>query len=181
MDERSSSEDGCPQGAVKTDNINARERQVEWEPFIKRNARSVARGAKDRALTADDIAQEGRLRLLRVPASTPSTKAWVGTVVRNEMRRVAGRPSPYERLTPAAYKVADYRAESEKTAVMRMAVREWVDQLPDDVRAVYELTYVSDLSQREAAAVLGISQSKVSQLHQELLRAGRREFAPVAA
>ena len=181
MDECSSSEDGCPQNAAKTANTGARERQLEWDPFIKRNARSLARGARDRALTADDIAQEGRLRLLRLPAATPSTQEWVGTVVRNEMRRVIGHSTPYERLTPEAFKVADKRIESEKTTVMRMAVREWVDRIPDDVRAVYELIYVFDLSQREAAAVLGFSQSKVSQLHQELLRAGRREFAPLAA
>jgi RNA polymerase sigma factor (sigma-70 family) len=181
MDDCSSSPDGCSQGAAKTDNTGTRERQVKWDPFITRNARSLARGARDRALTADDIAQEGRLRLLRLPAATLAPEEWVGTVVRNEMRRVAGRTTPYERLTPEAYKVADKRIESEKAVVMRMAVRGWVDQLPDDVRAVYDLTYVFDLSQREAAAVLGISQSKVSQLHQELLRAGRREFAPLAA
>lgn len=181
MDECSSSADGCPQGAAKPDNTSAHERQVEWDPYIKRNARSVARRAKDRGLTADDIAQEGRLRLLRLPAGTPSPQEWVGTVVRNEMRRVAGRTTPYERLTPAANKVADNRIEPEKTTIMRMAVREWVERLPHDLRAVYDLLYVFDLTQREAAAVLGFSQSKVSQLHQALLRAGQRELAPIAA
>ena len=176
MDECSSSADGCPQGAAQTDNTSAHERQVEWDAFIKRSARALARSARDRALTADDIAQEGRLRLLRLPAATPSLQEWVGTGC---AMRCAAWPGAL--LHTSGYKVADKRIESEKTAVMRMAVRDWVDQLPDDVRAVYELTYVFDMSQREAAVVRGIGQSRVSQLHQELLRAGRHEFAPLAA
>jgi RNA polymerase sigma factor (sigma-70 family) len=57
-----------------------------------------------------------------------------------------------------------------------MSVRQWIRQLPDRLKRIYDSIYVRGLSQREAATFMRISQPRVSQLHLELLRRGRAEL-----
>jgi DNA-directed RNA polymerase specialized sigma subunit len=52
--------------------------------------------------------------------------------------------------------------------------------LPLQLRAVYIGIYVRDLSQREVARQMRISQPRVAQLHDELLRLGRARFAALS-
>jgi DNA-directed RNA polymerase specialized sigma subunit len=53
--------------------------------------------------------------------------------------------------------------------------------MPARLRAVFKLLYGSGYTQREPSSVLGLSQPRITQLHQELLQRGRLDLAAVAA
>lgn len=63
---------------------------------------------------------------------------------------------------------------------VRDAVRKWVASLPPRMQRVYALLYVEGVSQREAAVRLGLTQPRISQIHQELLERGRADLAHLA-
>jgi RNA polymerase sigma factor (sigma-70 family) len=178
MDDCSSLDDGCVNHAAmfQTDE----KQQRDWDRFITRSARNLARRTPDRALEADDIAQVGRLRLFRLGPAVAS-RNWVGKVLFNEMRREAGRPASPLPLDDAALAVTDQQVSSEAEILTRMSVRRWVAGLPLELRRVYELLYVDHATQRTAADKLGCSQSRVNQLHQELKERGRLELRALLA
>lgn len=178
MDDCSSHDDGCVNHAAKSQADEKQQRN--WDRFINRSARNLARRTLDRALEADDIAQVGRIRLFRLKPGAGS-RNWVGKVLFNEMRREAGRPASPLPLTDAAYAIPDERLESESDALTRMSVRLWLGELPPELRKVYQLLYVDGASQRAAAEKLGCSQSRVNQLHLELIERGRLDLALLAA
>lgn len=60
-------------------------------------------------------------------------------------------------------------------------IRKWIEKLPGNLRAIYEVLYVNGLPQRAAAAELNISQPRVAQLHQLLLIRGKKELANLVA
>jgi DNA-directed RNA polymerase specialized sigma subunit len=57
-----------------------------------------------------------------------------------------------------------------------MGVRRWIGQLPGPLRQIYNSIYVHGLTQRETARVLGVSQPRISELHNVLLERGRAEL-----
>jgi RNA polymerase sigma factor (sigma-70 family) len=177
MDDCSSRDDGCV-GAGKSS--TSEKQQRDWDRFITRSARNLARRTLDRALEADDIAQVGRLRLFRLRLAVGS-RNWAGKVLFNEMRRQAGRPASPFPLDDAAFAVPDTGIPSETEILERMSVRCWVAGLPSELRRVYELLYVDNATQRAAADKLGCSQSRVNQLHQELKERGRLELRALVA
>lgn len=178
MDDCSSHDDGCVNHAARS---QADEKQQgDWDRFINRTARNLAGRTLDRALEADDIAQVGRVRLFRLGPGVGS-RNWVGKVLFNEMRREVGRPASPLPMTDAAYAIPDGRLESESDTLRRMSVRRWVGELPSELQKVYQLLYVDGASQRAAAEKLGFSQSRVNQLHLELIEHGRLDLAPLAA
>lgn len=60
-------------------------------------------------------------------------------------------------------------------------VGHWAYSLPPILGKVYSLLYEHDLTQREAAAELGVTQARVSQLHAQLLKRGRIDLADLVA
>jgi len=176
MDDCSSLDHGCTNAA-----ITQTERLLQdWDGFIVRMSRNLARRVKDRALEAGDIEQVARARLFRL-APKSGSRNWVGKVLYNEMRREAGRAASPEALDDEAYALADNDAPTEGELLMRLSVRQWVAKLKPELRAVYSLLYVENLTQRQAAERLECSQSRVNQLHQELVECGRLQFVRRAA
>jgi len=71
-------------------------------------------------------------------------------------------------------------APSEDLEDPTIAVARWVAILPDRLRAVYEVLYEQRLTQRQAAAIMRVTQPRIAQLHKAILRRGRAELAEVA-
>ena len=62
-----------------------------------------------------------------------------------------------------------------------LAVQRWVSQLPDGLRRVYEALYVNEVTQREAAIQIGVSQPRIAELHRLLLQRAKQELVHLAA
>ncbi|MHB1684461.1 MAG: sigma-70 family RNA polymerase sigma factor [Bacilli bacterium] len=79
---------------------------------------------------------------------------------------IGSKPLSIMRLQEAAAQL-DYEA---------VELRIWLQVLPDIERTILEDLYVYDLSQRETAQLLHISQMQVSRLHRHALETLRREL-----
>jgi DNA-directed RNA polymerase specialized sigma24 family protein len=66
---------------------------------------------------------------------------------------------------------------AEYDAVAVAQVRRWVDSLKPSLQEVFDLIYRRDLSQREAASALQVSQPRIAKLHRQLLLRGRTDLA----
>ncbi len=60
-------------------------------------------------------------------------------------------------------------------------VGEWVRGLPERLAQVYELLYRQGFSQTEAAQIMGVSQSRIAQLHAQLLSRGKIDLVELVA
>jgi len=69
----------------------------------------------------------------------------------------------------------------EYDAIAVAQVRRWVDTLRPSLQEIFDLIYRRDLSQREAASTLQVSQPRIAKLHRQLLLRGRTELASVAS
>jgi DNA-directed RNA polymerase specialized sigma24 family protein len=76
-------------------------------------------------------------------------------------------------LIPA--EAADY------DAIAVAQVRRWVDSLKPSLQEVFDLIYRRDLSQREAASALQVSQPRIAKLHRQLLLRGRTDLVRLDA
>ena len=65
---------------------------------------------------------------------------------------------------------------AEYDAIAVAQVRRWVDSLKPSLQEVFDLIYRRDLSQREAAAALQVSQPRIARLHRQLLLRGRTDL-----
>lgn len=86
-------------------------------------------------------------------------------------------PSPIEYLR-ASSESADERLQQEETVA---ALRQAILQLKDQQRTVLSLYYFEELNAREIADVLGISESRVSQIRSKALSALRCIMSPMRA
>lgn len=60
-------------------------------------------------------------------------------------------------------------------------LKEHIEQLPEKQRLVLSLVYFNELSQKEVAQVLGVTEARVSQLHKEALERLRKRLRGAAA
>ncbi|MCC6648413.1 MAG: sigma-70 family RNA polymerase sigma factor [Polyangiaceae bacterium] len=152
-----------------------------WDGDMVRAARAAAGGDPD---AEADVAQEVRVRLLRVSRAQPGAAVpYVRTVIKNAVRDVHGREArAFSACSPLA---VDLDADSEPAVVpddgTAALVVGWVEGLPPRLRDVYEHLCAADRSQREAARRMNVSQPRVAQLHRELLERGRQDLAHLAA
>src|ERR1700684_3147494 len=65
----------------------------------------------------------------------------------------------------------------EYDAIAVAQVRRWVDTLKPSLQEIFDLIYRRDLSQREAASTLQVSQPRIAKLHRQLLLRGRTDLA----
>jgi RNA polymerase sigma factor (sigma-70 family) len=56
------------------------------------------------------------------------------------------------------------------------ALNQWVASLPGVLADVFEASYELELTQRQIAVRLGVSQPRVNQLHRQLIQLARRQF-----
>jgi RNA polymerase sigma factor (sigma-70 family) len=137
----------------------------------------------------DEIAQEARARVVAIARrGGPCDEPYIRTVVANATRRAAQREAQSLKQLPVAGDATEDEPSdaldvwsSATASLTREAVTEWLRDLAARFQAVYDLIYVQEHTQREAAAIIGISQPRVAQLHRALLRRGRIDLARFVA
>jgi RNA polymerase sigma factor (sigma-70 family) len=149
---------------------------ASWDADVRRA--SVVMAHRIGACRADegDFAQEARIRLLRAYRSRGTMPQGYGRrIVRNAVVSAARRVIREQRQHANDVDVADAEeaVEDDGAAHPATGVEKLIARLPQRMRRVYALLYVQDLSQREAAAKLRVTQPRVAQLHRELLERAR--------
>jgi len=154
-----------------------------WERDIVRAARFHARYRGCDEDTADELAQAARMRVwgaLR-KGSAALGSHYIRKVIANAVRTpLAGDP-----VLAVASEIDE--ADAVDTSLQKSdplavdAVRAWLKTLPLRLQRVYQLLFVKEYSQREAALVLGVSQPRIAQLHRALLERGSRDLRQFTA
>lgn len=150
-----------------------------WDCDVRCCARRLARALGGSVDDSEDFAQSARIALAAVAEQSPSLdtnylRRLIRNAVRSAARRDRGRFGP---LSTGRLDFEDWAAEQQLGEDLRDLVAEWRLRLPKRIQQVYDLLYVLAYTQRRAASVMNVSQPRVSQLHAELLRRGRLEFA----
>jgi len=148
-----------------------------WDNDIKRAARAAANG--DRA-AEDDLAQQVRARLLVASRAMPDAPTpYLRAVIANTVRTAARRERrSFSARSPMALKLSEnLEAPAEEPEDERVgAVVAWATRLPARLQDAYCHLYIEQLSQRETARLMKVSQPRVAQLHRQLLDRGREEL-----
>jgi RNA polymerase sigma factor (sigma-70 family) len=159
-----------------------------WGPEIDHAARVQAVALGLSLDEAEDFAQSARLHLLRIPPSNRSSVRYVRVVIRNAMRSAARRLSHRLGLLSSRRVELDSVDPINPESVASLEsegilsrVRQWRADLPARERDLVVLLYDEGLSQREAAALLDVSQPRVAQLHRRILERGRRALVSLTA
>ncbi|HEY1694669.1 MAG TPA: sigma-70 family RNA polymerase sigma factor [Polyangiaceae bacterium] len=171
-------------GKVAACDLEARPRAAEglvvssWERDVVRASRAMARRVGGTRRGDDgDFAQEARTRLLiafRARGTMP--KGYGRRIVRNAVVSAVRRVLRGQRFEANDIDVdsVEEAAENDGWAhATSRTVASLIANLPERMRRVYDLLYEQDLSQREAAARLSLTQPRVAQLHRELLEHAR--------
>jgi RNA polymerase sigma factor (sigma-70 family) len=157
----------------------------QFDTLITRSARRASYYITGSSSLAEDLAQDVRLHLWRaLEAGLVQESAVIRRLITNAIRdrirfertRIQLTSSGMSELddrNPALLLDASYRPEI-------LTVARWVASLPGRLRAVFELIYGSGYTQREVSSVLGLSQPRITQLHQELLQRGRLDLSALA-
>jgi RNA polymerase sigma factor (sigma-70 family) len=155
-----------------------------WNADIIRAAKAYAFdvGADDAA--AADAAQLVRIRLWRKAKHlsvqpTEYIRATIANAVENAFRTEKGGLNPTRsRLRPL---IGDEYPDVEIDRDLIIDVKDWLSTLSEPMRQVYELLFVEGRTERNAAAIIGVSQPRVHQLRERLLALGRLRFSDKAA
>lgn len=167
------------------DNSTSEQLLERWNGDIRRASEAAVRSFQTRVSDPDDFAQDARLRVLRSYKSAPSrSEAFIRTVIKNSTRNSARSETPYlekidlvedlENLEETEIVSGFQNTDIDHFAVA--AVRKFVSTLPQNLQAVYKLIFQDELTQRDAARRIGVSQPRVAELKRELLRRGKREL-----
>lgn len=156
--------------------------QIDWNGDIERASRKFANGNR---ADADDLAQEARVRVMKTFRAKPDAPVpYIRTVISNAVKsarhkQVTGFTSNSvlsdEVIKNTPVPVSDVGEEQDRK------VAAWIKTLPMPMQDVYYHLYSENLSQRETARLLNLSQPRVSQLHNQILKRGREELKRLAA
>ena len=155
-----------------------------WDEDIVCASRAAARrrGFTGNHPFAADVAQNARVALLvasreKGVTAEPYLRRVVSNSIKNSSRqtKVTANSVPDDVLQEVAAnaQAGDFLAERH--------VRDWVDSQPPQHKAVFDLLYREDLTQREAAARLGVSQPRIAKLHRQLIKRGAQGLHDLAA
>jgi RNA polymerase sigma factor (sigma-70 family) len=151
-----------------------------WEQDVQRASKRMAVRVRGCHTDGEDFAQEARIRLLIAHRKRGfMQQGYVRRVIRNAVVSAA-RPSirrEQRHANDVDIETIEDSAEGDNRTGPRDLVVKLVAQLPRRLRRVYELLYVKELSQREAAAKLRVTQPRVAQLHREFLEHARTLIA----
>lgn len=130
---------------------------------------------KDRFI-AEDIVQETFLRFWQSHSyrDTGKETAYLYTIARNLCIDEFRKPA-YVSIEECAEPVADSRYEPEKN-LLQESVREAMDKLPDDLREIITLRYVSELSAADIGKIIGMSRFGVHRRIKEGLELLKKEL-----
>jgi RNA polymerase sigma factor for flagellar operon FliA len=95
----------------------------------------------------------------------------------NDDQQEEGRPSPIEFLRATGESAEDSLEREDQVA----ALRDMLGKLKPQQRVVLSFFYFEDLNSREIAGVLGISESRVSQIRSKALSQLRELMCPLQA
>ncbi len=142
-------------------------------------AQQIVRNPTD----AEDVVQDAFLRAFEaLPQLSDLNRfgAWLHSITRNRALRYyksAGRYQPQENMEPYLNRGGDTSAEDPAHIVEReltqQAIRDAIQELPDDFRAVIELYYWAEMPQKRMAEFLSVPLTTVKwRLHKakELLK-----------
>ena len=124
---------------------------------------------------AADLAQETFVKLYRRGSLPDAPEAWLISVAMNLFRNVKSTRSRRRRLlTPSRGEAvhSDPPPSPDQAAVgedTRRRVRAAIDRLPERERTVLALYYDEELNLREIGEVLGVTESRVCQIHSQAL------------
>ena len=159
----------APPLPITAKRLSESESLAEWDADIVRASRAAA----SRSDHADDIAQNARLAvLLAIREKRITHERYIRRVISNSIKnslrqtRVVLGAVPDDGLEelPCPAFAGDVIATARVTA--------WIQTQRPEYRNVFELIYQEDLTQRQAADCLGVSQPRVAQLHRQLLARG---------
>lgn len=148
-----------------------------WERDVTRAADAAAFRLRADAAVRDDLAQAARCQLLCLFRSKhPTSPGYVRRVIQNAIRSAVRREcrglNPgFGQLVELDENIAARTDESSFDTTDILTA--WLATLPVRLRHLYELLYLRNLTQRDAARLLGVSQPRVAQLHSALLLEGR--------
>jgi RNA polymerase sigma factor (sigma-70 family) len=151
-----------------------------WDADVRRAARRWV-GALGAQADGDDLAQEARIRLVTAARSLGGApEHYLRRVIANAVLAAAQREGPALETETLLEETPAKEPEAGRADAID-AVARWTTELPTRLKDVYRVLYVEERTQREAAAILGVSQPRVAQLHQTLLSRGRVSLKGVAA
>jgi RNA polymerase sigma factor (sigma-70 family) len=159
---------------------------LRWDDDIGRAARSASARWGLGPMRADDLAQEARLRVLRVirrggPTEEPYLRSVIADAVRKAARKEARAMALLSTDNAGTDQETDAPDPSPGIDPSAVDVARWLRSLPRKLQALFDLIYARDITQRDISLSLGISQPRVAQLHRQLLQGGRAELAHVMA
>ncbi len=140
----------------------------DWEslvrdsgPTVYRTAWKILRNAED----AEDVLQDVLLELFQMLQRRPVDQ-YDGLVRRMAALRSLDRLRQRRRVLSLGEDVAEVSREDPEALAIQNELAEWlraaVARLPEQAAAVFCLRYFENLSNREIAVALGVSQSAVS-------------------
>ena len=155
-------------------------RKMDWVPrLVRQHEKTLTRAVEQLR------AETGR---------TPTNRELADRVgmSEKELMRIAGERSPAMQMSlslePGAgqresqLQIRDPRSPDPSRTLDRQAVKEWAVQgLSREERLIVILYYYEELTMKEIGATIGLCESRVSQLHKEILGRMRDRFAGQAA
>lgn len=155
-----------------------------WDDDIVRASRASVRkrGLKPDDPFADDVAQNLRLAvMLAIRKTGINDERYLRRVISNSAKNSA-RQTQVASLEVSDDTLALLPLEpTARDVLAERRVRQWIGYQPSQFQALFDLLYREDLSQRDAAMRLGVSQPRVAQLHRQLLERGKGELRDLAA
>jgi RNA polymerase sigma factor (sigma-70 family) len=152
-----------------------------WEADVIRAARRSVLLRRSSWPAADDVAQDVRIRLCRAFRAVEPTEGYARRVIQNAVLNSTRRNDRFVSTTTDDGTRVHPEPSVEPPNVLIQSVRRWVAKQPTRLARLYQLLYVIGVTQREAARQMRLSQPRVAQLHRQLLEAGRRDLATLAA
>jgi RNA polymerase sigma factor (sigma-70 family) len=158
----------------------------QCDTLILRSAHRASRYIIGNDSIAEDLAQDVRFHLARALEEGRIEEKAIRRLITNALRdRIRFEGSRIQLTSPEIAELDDRNTAlgvtNSATRPEVLTVARWVASLPDTLRSVFNLIYRGGYTQREACSVLGLSQPRITQLHQELLKRGRLELAAPAA
>lgn len=156
----------------------------DWDDDIVRASRASGRkhGRKGDHSFADDVAQDIRLAVMLAIRKTGIThERYIRRVISNSAKNSA-RQTLVVSLEVSGLLRPELRGNpTTRDVLAERRVRQWVRAQPRPLQGVFHLLYRRGLSQREAAAHLGVSQPRIAKLHRQLLNRGLDELRDLAS
>ncbi len=164
-------------------------RSLDWAPrSVRRRAREIEQAYRrvearvGRPAEEEEVAAELEITVRQLHLWLQEVE---GTVVLSLQDVLGSAQEPGEEGLLAGDLVADPAipdpADRLAAAELAREVAHAIDALPERERLVITLLYYEELRPKEVAAVMGVSPSRISQLHAQALLRLKRALAPLAA